>query len=43
MDNFGLTFLVLARYSATALILAQTNDTGEDVGACVFNFTGTAL
>jgi len=31
------------RYSATALIFAQTNDTGEAVGAWVFNLTGTAF
>ena len=38
-----LTLLVLLRYTTTAFIFAQTNDTGEAVGAWVYNLTGSAL
>jgi hypothetical protein len=38
-----LTIIDLLRYTATALIFAQTNDTGEAVGAWVYNITGSAL
>jgi hypothetical protein len=38
-----LTRIDLLRYTATASIFAQTNDTGEAVGAWVYNITGGAL
>jgi hypothetical protein len=38
-----LTLLALLRYTTTASIFAETNDTSEAVGAWIYNSTGSTM